>query len=254
MDEATREIKSIKYQNYMIYGTEEYLELGKCILKNQYEILEVYKDDSRSYVAKIRLNGKIYVLKSPRSEIRLIQRKWKTFWNKGEALTTLYNIFSLKQQKFHNIGEVYLAIVRKHFLIQESFLLMEYIEGEVFNHPERLDDFMEIVNKLHSLGRYHGDLNTSNVVLTTQGLYLIDTQAKKDLFGNFKRAYDILILLEDKVVTRIQYPILKKYSGSSLGFFWLLAKILRKIKYSSFVYQFRKRKRKQRKKKWKEKS
>lgn len=254
MDEATREIKSIKYQNYLIYGTEEYLELGKCILKNQYEILKVYKDDNRSYVAKIRLNGKIYVLKSPRSEIRLIQRKWKTLWSKGEALTTLYNVFSLKQQKFDNIAEVYLAIVRKHFLIQESFLLMEYIEGEVFNHPERLDDFMEIVNKLHSLGRYHGDLNTSNVVLTKQGLYLIDTQAKKDLFGNFKRAYDILTLLEDKAVIRIRYPILTQYKGGSFGFFGFLAKILRKIKYSSFVYQFRKRKRKQRKNKWKEKS
>ncbi|EFS21313.1 hypothetical protein FSBG_00810 [Fusobacterium gonidiaformans 3-1-5R] len=254
MDEATRKIKSIKYQSYTIYGTEEYLELGKCILKNQYEILEVYKDDNRSYVAKIRLNGKIYVLKSPRSEIRLIQRKWKTFWNKGEALTTLYNVFSLKQKKFNNIAAVYLAIVRKHFLIQESFLLMEYIEGEVFNHPERLDDFMKIVNKLHSLGRYHGDLNTSNVVLTKKGLYLIDTQAKKDIFGHFKRAYDILILSEDKVVTRIQYPILKKYLGSSFVFFWLLAKTLRKIKYSDFVYQLRKRKRRQRKKKWKEKS
>lgn len=254
MDEATRKIKSIKYQNYLIYGTEEYLELGKCILKNQYEILEVYKDDNRSYVAKIRLNEKIYVLKSPRSEIRLIQRKWKTFWNKGEALTTLYNIFSLKQQKFHNIGEVYLAIVRKHFLIQESFLLMEYIEGEVFNHPERLDDFMEIVNKLHSLGRYHGDLNTSNVVLTKQGLYLIDTQAKKDLFGNFKRAYDILTVMEDDVIMRVHYSVLKRYQGNLSGFYWVLAKILRKIKYSSFVYQFRKKKRKKREKKWKEKS
>lgn len=254
MDEATREIKNIKYQNYMIYGTEEYLELGKGILKNRYEILEIYKNDNRNYVAKIELKGKIYILKSLRSETRLLQRKWRTFWGKGEALTTLYNIFSLKQKKFDNIAEVYLAIIRKHFLIQESFLLMEYIEGEVFNHPEKLDDFMEIVNKLHSLGRYHGDLNTSNVVLTKQGLYLIDTQAKKDIFGNFKRAYDILILLEDKVVTRIQYPILKKYSGSSLGFFWLLAKTLRTIKYSRFVYQFHKRKRKKREKKWKEKS
>ena len=228
MDEATREIKNIKYQNYMIYGTEEYLELGKGILKNRYEILEIYKNDNRNYVAKIELKGKIYILKSLRSETRLLQRKWRTFWGKGEALTTLYNIFSLKQKKFDNIAEVYLAIIRKHFLIQESFLLMEYIEGEVFNHSER----------------YHGDLSTSNVVLTTQGLYLIDTQAKKDIFGNFKRAYDILILSEDKVVTRIQYPILKKYLGSSLGFFWLLAKTLRTIKYSRFVYQFRKRKRK----------
>lgn len=60
-----------------------YKELGKKIVDKQYEELEVYKNTERNYVAKIEVEGKKYILKSPKSETIIPQRRVQTLIKNG---------------------------------------------------------------------------------------------------------------------------------------------------------------------------
>ena len=68
-------IQKITYRGYTIYGLSEYLFLGTLFLDQKYTTLEIYKNTRRNYVSKIEINNKSYVLKIPRSEQILIQKK-----------------------------------------------------------------------------------------------------------------------------------------------------------------------------------
>ena len=128
---------------------------------------------------------------------------------------------------------------------------MEYIEGNILRTEEDIDKVIEIIKKVHNIGRYHGDLNTSNFIKINDGLKIIDTQMKKEKFWNFKKVYDILTLKEDLLVLELKYDIEKKYILNKKSLSFILANFLKKTKKLKFVEAFRKLKKDLRKKGWK---
>ena len=60
-------------------------------------ILEELKVTDRNYVAKIKYQNETLILKSPRNEHRIPQRKFFTLFKDGESLSTLKNINLLIQ-------------------------------------------------------------------------------------------------------------------------------------------------------------
>ena len=128
---------------------------------------------------------------------------------------------------------------------------MEYIEGNILRTEEDIDKVIKIIKKVHNIGRYHGDLNTSNFIKINDGLKIIDTQMKKEKFWNFKKVYDILTLKEDLLVLELKYEVEKKYILNKKSLSFILANFLKKTKKLKFVEAFRNLKKDLRKKGWK---
>ena len=124
-------------------------------------------------------------------------------------------------------------------------------EGNILRTEEDIDKVIKIIKKVHNIGRYHGDLNTSNFIKINDGLKIIDTQMKKEKFWNFKKVYDILTLKEDLLVLELKYEIEKKYILNKKSLSFILANFLKKTKKLKFVEAFRNLKKDLRKKGWK---
>lgn len=247
-------LKDERYRGYKIYYPEKDNEIGKIaklVLDRNYVITEKYKDTERNFVAKIEIEGKSYVLKSPKAETVIPQRKIQTIWKKGEALNTLYNLERYREEGLDCFIVPRAAIVKRGLFLKESYILMDYIEGEKLSTKEDIDEVMKIVKKIHSRGIYHGDLNTSNFIKTKSGIKAIDTQGKNENFSSFKRNYDILTLKRDLLVIERKYDVEKNYPirKNSLGY--ILAFLVKEFKYIPFVEKIRELKRKLRNKGWK---
>lgn len=235
-------IEKVDYKGYRIYfsaGDEEARESCKKILDGNYRVEKKYKDSERNFVGKIVVAGQEYVLKSPKAETVIPQRKIQTVFKKGEALNSLINLDRYRDEGLDMFIVPRAAIVKRGVFIEESFILMDYISGDILRTEEDIDEVMEIVKKIHRHGIYHGDLNTSNFIKTEQGIKIIDTQGKKERFTNFKRSYDILTLKRDLLVRERKYDVEKNYSLDKVSFGYLLAFIIKEFKYLPFVEKIR---------------
>lgn len=232
--------------SYTIYGKEENLYLAEDFLDQNYETIEVFKNTRRNYVAKIKIREKYYILKSPRSEQILIQKKILSYWKRGEALSTLLNI-NKATQKFHFTELVmpYVAILRKTFYLKESFLIMEYVDGRNFQKQEDFFKLMGWIQKFHEKGFYHQDLNTSNVCIQNDELRVFDTQAKQEIFSYYHRSYDILTLKQDLLVMEKNFPV-EKYYPLPKNFGSFLAKLVKYWKYNPISLYVRKKRQQKR--------
>lgn len=232
-------MKKEKYKLYKLLGKQEKdLQLGKKIVDEDYEIIKILKDTKRNYVAVIQIEGKKYILKEFRSEIVIPQRKIQTILKKGEAINTLVNGIEAIDIGIEELAKPLVAIVMKKIMIKKSYLLMEYIDGENLKTIEDIDEVIKIIKKIHLLGRYHGDLNTSNFIKSKNKIMILDTQMKREQKIFFKRAYDIFTLKEDLLVKFWGYDIEKKYNVPK-GIFPFLAKAIKELKKTKFIKKIR---------------
>lgn len=246
-------IKNEKYKEYNIYYPEEeifYEKIGKQIVDKEYKELEVYKNTERNYVAKIEIEGKKYILKSPKSETIIPQRKIQTFIKKGEALNTLINVRERIAEGINDYAVPFLAIVKKGVFIKESYILMECVEGNSIKSVSDIDEIMEILNKLHKRKIYHGDLNTSNFIKASNGIKIIDTQGKKEKFFYFKRWNDLFIIQNDLLVIEKEYKVEEKYYKINKNFSYYVVLAVRKVKKLKFIGWIKSQKKELRKKGW----
>lgn len=245
-------IAEIKYSGWNIYYLNEKDKiLGKSVVDNRYITTRILKDTKRNYVAVIEIEDKKYILKEFRSEIIIPQRKILTFFKKGEALTTLSNGVEAINSGLNELVTPLVAIVKKGATIQKSFLVMEYIEGEILKNNEDILEVIKLTKKIHTLKRYHGDLNTSNFLKCEDNLRILDTQMKSEKVWEFKRSYDLLTLKEDLLVQALEIDIFKNYGDIKKGVGFYLALFIKSIKKTKFINYFRDKKKNFREKGWK---
>ncbi len=244
-------IKNMRYRDFKIYYKDECNKaLAQKVLDQNYIVIDEYKNTERNYVAKIEIDKKFYVLKSPKAETVIPQRKIQTIFKKGEGLTSFKNIDYAKSIGLDFFIEPLAVMVKKGIFLQESFILMEYVDGKLIRTVEDIDIIMDMVKKIHEKGIYHGDLNTSNFIKTKSGIKIIDTQAKREKLWHFKRAYDILTMKNDLLVLEREYEVEKNYKVQrDIGY--LLAYIIKNFKRLPIVEKIRGLKVKLRNKGWK---
>lgn len=244
-------IKNMRYRDFKIYYKDECNKaLAQKVLDQNYIVIDEYKNTERNYVAKIEIDKKFYVLKSPKAETVIPQRKVQTIFKKGEGLTSFKNIDYAKSIGLDFFIEPLAVMVKKGIFLQESFILMEYVDGKLIRTVEDIDIIMDMVKKIHEKGIYHGDLNTSNFIKTKFGIKIIDTQAKREKLWHFKRAYDILTMKNDLLVLEREYEVEKDYKVQrDIGY--LLAYIIKNFKRLPIVEKIRGLKVKLRNKGWK---
>ena len=128
---------------------------------------------------------------------------------------------------------------------------MECVEGNSIKSISDIDEIMEIVNKLHKIKIYHGDLNTSNFIKSLNGIKIIDTQGKKESLFYFKRWNDLFIMKNDLLVIEKEYKVEEKYYKKNKDFSYYVILLIRKIKKLKFIEKIKSKKKELRKKGWK---
>jgi len=241
------EILKEDYKDWKIYFLEtekELLNLGKQLGDNKkIEVVEIYKESQRNYVAKIKYNNKYYVLKSPRNEYRIPQRRFGTLFKEGEALTTFKNVTKLREEGLTELVAPLLVVVRRtKGMIKESFIVFEFIEG-IDDSRNHIAEIINVGKKMHSLGAYHGDFNPSNFLWTEDGIRIIDTQGKKSLTP-FKKRYDLITLDYDNI------DDFDKYEKHKKDIWYYLALFVKKYKRNNFIEKIKAWKKKKRDKGW----
>lgn len=187
-----KRFKEIEVKDFKVYFQEErFISISEKILEREYKILEEYKNDGRTFVALIEIENKKYILKEFQKESRDIWKRFLTVFNGGEAYTVLNNTFRAKELGVKEVTDVYCAILKKRFgMVRESYILMEYIEGEIRLDKESVKDIEILMERIHKIGLYHGDCNPYNFLFLKNGeLKIIDSKLKKDFIGN-RKSYD----------------------------------------------------------------
>lgn len=246
-------MENINYKGYKGYFfLKKYENIIKKIIDKNYKIEKILKDTVRNYVVIINIDEEKYILKSPKAENIIPQRKFMTLFKNGEALNALININKAREKGIIEFVDVYGAIVkRKNRMIVESFIIMEYIDGKTLDSLEEIKEVMEITKKLHKNNIYHGDLNTSNFLKAKNGMMrILDSQAKEEKNIYFKRWYDILTFKEDILTMEKGFEVEKNYLIRRKDIYYYLAKLLKKIKRNKFMAKIKEKKKELRRKGW----
>jgi lipopolysaccharide core biosynthesis protein rfaY len=236
-------LRQAEYKGFNIfYYEDKYMKVGKKIIENDYKTIKILKDTKRNYVSAIEIDGSNYIIKEPRNEYIIPQRKLMSFFKKGEALTTLININKLINiYKIKEYVKPLIAITkRKNGMIVYSLLLMEKVIG---TEERNLGILVNLMKKIHKKGFYHGDFNPSNFLNSNGKIFILDTQGKKMFFGNYRAHYDMLTMKMDSY-KEMKYPYLK-------NIFYYFALLIKKIKKLPLVEKIKKYKKKLREKGWK---
>ena len=232
-----------KYKDFFIFAYGKfYINIGKNIIDREYKEINIFKNTKRNYVSEIQINNISYIFKEPRNEYIIPQRKFFTLFKKGEALTTLVNINNaIDKDNLLEYAKPLLAIVkRKNGMISYSALIQEKIN---INDSRELNKMVEVTKKIHSKGYYHGDCNPSNFMTSKDEVKILDTQAKKMRFGNYRAHYDMLTMKLDSF-QEMEYPYRK-------NIFYYLAIFMKKIKKLRLIKIIKKKKKELREKGWK---
>ncbi len=232
-----------KVADYRIFFYDEkYADFLRVVAENRFKVIKEYKNTQRNYVVLVEYGKDSYVLKSPRNEFRIPQRKILTLLKHGEAVSTLKNINRLFEKGFQGFALPVGAVVkRKCGMISESHLIFEVAHGKsaVINR----DVAVEATKKMHQYGVYHGDCNPSNFIITETGVKIIDTQAKKMWLGNYRAHYDMLTMKMDSYED-MEYPYNK-------NFWYFMALFVKKLKRNKIIAKIKKNKKILRDKGWK---
>ena len=232
-----------KYKEYSLFAYDKiFIEIGKNIIDKKYKELNILKNTKRNYVSEIQIDNTSYIFKEPRNEYIIPQRKIFTLFKKGEALTTLINVYkAIINDNLIEYAKPLLAIVkRKNGMICYSALIQEKIN---INDSRELDKMVEVTKKIHNKGYYHGDCNPSNFMTSKDKVKILDTQAKKMSFGNYRAHYDMLTMKIDSY-QEMEYPYKK-------NIFYYFAIFIKKIKKLKFIEKIKEKKKKLREKGWK---
>lgn len=208
-------------RRYYAFQEEKALLLSK-ILSSHYEVLEEFKNDRRTYVAKIRYEKQNYILKKI-----YYPKAWKRFlarWKQGEALSTLQNVEEAREEGLQELAEILAVALQQEKNIYEEYLLMPYYEGEKKQSEEDFRKVLAFLGKMHAKGRFHGDCNPNNFLEKEGRLFVLDTKAKNYAFGNYRAHYDILTWWKHKASSLLLgYPYPKNT-------FYYLALGMRKLR------------------------
>ena len=199
-------------------GRMEEEKLLKLFAEEKLNCLRVLQSKEDREVKLVEAEGKKYILK------RECGRGAVDALLGSKAVMTYKNLLKLRKRGFNKVFDIHFVVEkRRGAAVDETYILMEYIEGEPPRTPEEYERVMVAIRELHSLGCYHGDCKPKNFIIREEEVFLIDSK--------FKRSYS-LSLGKCKDVVRLQrrteetLPINKYFKGYRLSPAYYLAILL----------------------------
>lgn len=180
---------------YIYYNKKDAVDFYTRIKAKDYTILKTLKDDNRSLVEVIRINGKRYVLKIPKEKNK---RKWQRFislFRGGESMRECEQLEKLMLNGF-NAPRPYLALEKRIFgMTIDSLSISEYIESRPSTEKD-IDMICNSLKEIHTKGFLHGDSQIENFLINDNRIYLIDCKLLKNIYGKFGEMYEYIYLKE----------------------------------------------------------
>jgi len=208
----------VLYYNELSHGMKDIVEKIK---KDDFTVEKVLQAKETRDVKLVLVDGKKYVLKREkgRGVLDLILG--------SKAKITMDNVAKLKKNNFKNIYDVeFIAEKRGIFGVEETYMLIPFIEGTVPETPEEYEEVMKILKELHSMGHYHGDSKPKNFICTENGVVLIDTKLTKSRGSMFK--WKDIARLQKRTAEHLD---LEKHFGEyrkTLGYYFGVAWVYKK--------------------------
>lgn len=175
-----------------IYKDKLLKEKAKDFFYGNFKVIKELKNDQRSLVQLVELDGKEYVYKVPKEKNN---RKWQRLVNiiRGSDSFRSYKMMEQLEELGIKTTRALLAGEKRTPLVVDSFLVMEYLK------PEKLDksDYKRVIEKLkfiHSKGYLHGDSQIANFMKNGNEIYAIDLRLQKNIYGEIGRKYEFLYL------------------------------------------------------------
>ena len=196
-----------KYENYTLYAFDEkFFPILEKILRKECE-MEILKNDYKSYVVKVKLDDKSYILK--KILCRKKRKKYMTFFRKGDCFKTFLNVKEAQEKGCTELADIYGVGVYKKGIIQDQFMLMEYGIGRPINRETDSPIVETFLKKLHLTKRCHGDPHPDNFLMDKDNnVIVIDTRLKKICLGDYQAHRD-MILFRRKFRVKTEYPYKK---------------------------------------------
>ncbi len=225
-----KELKLLKERHnntYFYFYEKKYFDILKEILYSNYKVIQEFKNDKRTYVAKILINDKYYILKRVFKNKKM--KKYMSIFKESESLSTLINVNLYKNNGIDELVDVLgAALEKRNGIVINEFFLMEYCEGKKVSEDKELLKVISTLDKLYSKGIFHGDCNPGNFLLSKEeSIKILDTKLKKMVFGDYRKHYDILTLMKH-FKSKPLYP----YKKNIFYYFALLIRKIRNIKNS----------------------
>ena len=197
----------------------------------EYKIIKILKNDQRSYVALINIEGENLIYKQP---IEKNSRKWQRFlsiFRGSESRREFQNIEKINEVGL-NGATPHLAVEKKKGLfVVDSYLIYSYIDGRESSFKD-IEIISQELKKIHDLGFLHGDSHLNNFLIKDNKVYLIDTKLEKNKYGNFGKSFEFMYL-EESCPEEIDFDkdsIYFKGARMLRGYLTLLSKIKIKLK------------------------
>lgn len=207
------------------YIDEENLKILEKISKEEFKIKKEFKNGKRNYVAEIVIDNQSYILKDNKNEYKKFFNIIKKIFLNSDGVQILKNSTEVKEEGFNSFAKIIGVIEERKFrVLKKSFAIMEKIEGRVCEEDFLKDKAIEVVKKLHTIKRYHGDCNPYNFIeeKKSKEIKIIDSKMKKMIFGNYRAHYDMLTMQLDSYFN-MKYPYSK-------NMYYYIALVVKKIK------------------------
>ncbi|WP_373078773.1 lipopolysaccharide core heptose(II) kinase RfaY [Fusobacterium varium] len=221
-------IFKVKNNNFNFYYTDEKkLKILEKVSKNNFKIKKEFKNSKRNYVADIVIDNQNYILKDNKNEYKKIFNIIKKMFLNSDGVQILKNSIEVKEEGFNNFAKIIGVVEERKFrILKKSFIIMEKVEGRVCEENFLKDKAIEVVKKLHTIKRYHGDCNPYNFIeeKKSKEIKIIDSKMKKMILGNYRAHYDMLTMQLDSYLN-MEYP----YSKNMYYYIALAVKKLKKL-------------------------
>lgn len=178
-------------------------KLLKLFTEGKFNCLRVLQSKEDREVKLIEAEGKKYILKRERG------RGAVDTLVGSKAVMTYRNLLKLRKRGFNKVFDIhFVAERRRGVVVEETYILMEYIEGDLPKTVAEYERVMEAIRELHSLGCYHGDCKPKNFIIREGEVFLIDSKFKRGWSLSLGKCKDVLRLQRR---TRENLPINKYF-------------------------------------------
>ncbi|WP_297596855.1 lipopolysaccharide core heptose(II) kinase RfaY [uncultured Cetobacterium sp.] len=165
------------------------------IKSNSFKLLKTLKDDERSKVLLIEIDSKKLVYKIPIEKNERVWQRILSIFRGSESAREYKNYIKISKLGFKGPSPLIYWEHKKCGVIVDSFLVMEYLEGETANLLD-LELVVEELNKIHKKGYLHGDSQLSNFMVKNLEVYLIDVKLSKNIYLKLGEKYEFIYLEE----------------------------------------------------------
>jgi len=165
---------------------DEAERLADALGRQAFNVVSVFKDDRRTYIARIEIAGRELVCKIPYGRN---QRRWERFLTllrEGETFRHFRSMAQLLKLGFRAPEPVLAAQRRSRGMVVDSWLLYRFVEGKKAGSGDAGPITRELL-RLHEMGYLRRDPHAKNYLVADGGIVFVDSRLTRPRVLNHLR-------------------------------------------------------------------